>query len=124
MKLIFRFLDQQLIEPSTKQPYGAILKDLKSVKAFASGILVPKTYIWPVDKDHYLQPATTLVKDAHGLDLEVYAFKFANDFISSYNYSYVLSTCSLLIVLTSLLMVSSLTSHPQLLQPLVRTTAC
>ena len=88
MKLIFRFLDQQLIEPSTKQPYGAILKDLKSVKAFASGILVPKTYIWPVDKDHYLQPATTLVKDAHGLDLEVYAFKFANDFISSYNYSY------------------------------------
>ncbi|CAD6336153.1 unnamed protein product [Miscanthus lutarioriparius] len=88
VKLIFRFLDQQLIEPSTKQPYGAILKDLKSVKAFASGILVPKTYIWPVDKDHYLQPATTLVKDAHGLDLEVYAFKFANDFISSYNYSY------------------------------------
>ncbi|KAG0515252.1 hypothetical protein BDA96_10G262900 [Sorghum bicolor] len=70
VKLVFRFLDQQLIEPSTKQPYGTILKDLKSVKAFASGILVPKTYIWPVNKDQYLQPATTLVKDAHGLDLE------------------------------------------------------
>ena len=61
---------------------------LKSVKTFASGILAPKNYIWPVNKDQYLQPATTLVKDAHALGLEVYAFKFANDFISSYNYSY------------------------------------
>ena len=41
-----------------------------------------------MNKDQYLQPATTLVKDAHALGLEVYAFKFANDFISSYNYSY------------------------------------
>jgi glycerophosphoryl diester phosphodiesterase len=61
---------------------------LKSVKTFASGILVPKNYIWPVNKDQYLQPTTTLVKDAHALGLEVYAFKFANDSISSYNYSY------------------------------------
>ena len=88
VKLILRFLDEKLIEPSTKQTYGAILKDLKSVKTFASGILAPKNYIWPVNKDQYLQPATTLVKDAHALGLEVYAFKFANDFISSYNYSY------------------------------------
>ncbi|KAJ1260049.1 hypothetical protein BS78_10G202100 [Paspalum vaginatum] len=88
VKLVFRFLDQQLIEPSTKQPYGAILKDLKSLKDFASGILVPKAYIWPVNKDQFLQPATNLVKDAHALGLEVYAFKFANDVISSYNYSY------------------------------------
>ncbi|RLM55588.1 hypothetical protein C2845_PM10G16940 [Panicum miliaceum] len=88
VKFVLRFLDEKLIEPSTKQTYGAILKDLKSVKTFASGILVPKNYIWPVNKDQYLQPATTLVKDAHALGLEVYAFKFANDFISSYNYSY------------------------------------
>jgi glycerophosphoryl diester phosphodiesterase len=88
VKFVLRFLDEKLIEPSTKQTYGAILKDLKSVKTFASGILVPKNYIWPVNKDQYLQPATTLVKDAHALVLEVYAFKFANDFISSYNYSY------------------------------------
>ncbi|WVZ79283.1 hypothetical protein U9M48_026883, partial [Paspalum notatum var. saurae] len=88
VKLVFRFLDQQLIEPYTKQPYGAILKDLKSLKDFASGILVPKAYIWPVNKDQYLQPATNLVKDAHAIGLEVYAFKFANDIISSYNYSY------------------------------------
>ncbi|CAL5041784.1 unnamed protein product [Urochloa decumbens] len=88
VKLVLRFLDEQLIEPSTKQSYGAILKDLKSVKTFASGILVPKTYIWPVNKDHYLQPATNLVKDAHDLGLEVYAYKFANDIFSSYNYSY------------------------------------
>lgn len=88
VKLVLRFLDEQLIEPSTKQTYGAILKDLKSVKTFASGILVPKTYIWPLNKDQYLQPATNLVKDAHALGLEVYAHKFANDVISSYNYSY------------------------------------
>ncbi|XP_012701049.1 glycerophosphodiester phosphodiesterase GDPDL7 isoform X2 [Setaria italica] len=88
VKLVLQFLDEQVTEPSTKQTYGAILKDLKSIKTFASGILVPKTYIWPVNKDHYLQPATNLVKDAHALGLEVYAFKFANDDISSYNYSY------------------------------------
>nr|CAB3470950.1 unnamed protein product [Digitaria exilis] len=88
VKLVLRFLDEQLIEPSTKQTYGAILKDLKSVKIFASGILVPKTFIWPLNKDQYLQPATNLVKDAHALGLEVYAYKFANDVISSYNYSY------------------------------------
>jgi len=28
VKLILRFLDEKLIEPSTKQTYGAILKDL------------------------------------------------------------------------------------------------
>lgn len=88
VKLIFRLLDEQLVEPSTKQTYGAILKDLKSVKAFASGILVPKTFIWPVNKNQYLQPATSLVKDAHALGLEVYASGFANDVFSSYNYSY------------------------------------
>ncbi|KAF8687844.1 hypothetical protein HU200_042786 [Digitaria exilis] len=48
----------------------------------------PRLSFWPLNKDQYLQPATNLVKDAHALGLEVYAYKFANDVISSYNYSY------------------------------------
>jgi hypothetical protein len=88
-KLIFRFLPEDLIEPTTKITYGELLKDLKSIKAFASGILVPKNFIWPLNKDMYLEPATSLVKDAHTLGLEVYASGFANDdSCISHNYSY------------------------------------
>jgi len=87
-KLIFRCLNEDVIESSTKKTYGELLKDLKSVKEFAAGILVPKTYIWPLNKDQYLEPSTSLVKDAHALGLEVYASGFANDIVTSYNYSY------------------------------------
>ncbi|KAK9698015.1 hypothetical protein RND81_08G076800 [Saponaria officinalis] len=87
-KLVFRFLEPEAIEPTTNQTYGEILKNLGAVKLFASGILVPKTYIWPVNKDLYLLPPTTLVTDAHKLGLEVYASGFANDMPGSYNYSY------------------------------------
>ncbi|RLM78398.1 glycerophosphodiester phosphodiesterase GDPDL7-like [Panicum miliaceum] len=87
-KLIFRFLNEDIIESSTKKTYGELLKDLKSIKEFAAGILVPKTYIWPLNKDQYLGPSTSLVKDAHALGLEVYASGFANDIVTSYNYSY------------------------------------
>lgn len=87
-KLIFRFLAANDVEPSTNQTYGSILKDLQSIKAIASGILVPKEYIWPVSTDMYLQPATTLVNDAHKLGLVVYASGFANDMPASFNYSY------------------------------------
>ncbi|XP_020102403.1 glycerophosphodiester phosphodiesterase GDPDL7-like [Ananas comosus] len=87
-KLIFRFLDEDAVEPSANQTYSSLLKDLKMIKSFASGILVPKNYIWPVTKDQYLEPPTTLVADAHGLGLEVYAYNFANDAPASYNYSF------------------------------------
>lgn len=87
-KLVFRFLGANDVEPSTNQTYGSILKDLQLVKAFASGILVPKDYIWPVNTDKYLGAPSTLVADAHKLGLEVYASGFANDFPASYNYSY------------------------------------
>ncbi|KAL9223915.1 hypothetical protein vseg_000007 [Gypsophila vaccaria] len=87
-KLVFRFLEPDAIEPTTHQTYGEILKNLGALKQFASGILVPKTYIWPVSKDLYLLPPTTLVTDAHKLGLEVYASGFANDIFGSYNYSY------------------------------------
>ncbi|XP_074320185.1 glycerophosphodiester phosphodiesterase GDPDL3-like [Silene latifolia] len=87
-KLIFRFLDQEATEVSTNQTYGSLLKNLTFIKSFASGILVPKTYIWPVDATTYLLPHTSLVADAHKNGLEVYASDFANDNVIAYNYSY------------------------------------
>uniref|UniRef100_A0A2C9UMM8 glycerophosphodiester phosphodiesterase n=1 Tax=Manihot esculenta TaxID=3983 RepID=A0A2C9UMM8_MANES len=87
-QLIFVFRGKDEIEPSTNQTYGSILENLASVKAFASGIVVPKDYIWPVNKAKYLEDPTTLVPDAHELGLQVYATGFANDFLNVFNYSY------------------------------------
>lgn len=87
-KLIFMFLEETRVEPTTKTPYGALIKNLHMIKSIASGIVVPKEYIWPVTKDRFLQPATTLVQDAHKLGLVVYASGFANDKFLSYNYSF------------------------------------
>ncbi|XP_010253010.1 PREDICTED: glycerophosphodiester phosphodiesterase GDPDL4-like [Nelumbo nucifera] len=87
-KLIFRFLGSDEIEPSTNQTYGSLLKNLKFIKKFASGILVPKNYIWPVNTALYLQHHTSIVSDAHREGLEVFASDFANDVVFSYNYSY------------------------------------
>ncbi|XVE97491.1 hypothetical protein REPUB_Repub03eG0024300 [Reevesia pubescens] len=87
-KLIFKFLDLDVVEPTTNKKYSEILKDLSAIKSFASGILVPKGYIWPVGTNQYLGNPTTLVADAHKLGLEVYASGFANDVPGSYNYSY------------------------------------
>ncbi|CAK8538879.1 unnamed protein product [Lathyrus sativus] len=86
-KLVFRFLDKNDTDPSTNQTYGLLLKKLTFIKTFASGILVPKGYIWPVEAS-YLQPRTSLVSDAHKVGLEVYASGFSNDALLSFNYSY------------------------------------
>ncbi|GJY21964.1 glycerophosphodiester phosphodiesterase GDPDL7 [Tanacetum coccineum] len=87
-KLIFKFLTSVEVEPTYKEKYGDLVKKLAMIKTFASGILVPKDYVWPVGKDGYLQPATALVADAHKEGLAVYAAGFASDIFSSYNYSY------------------------------------
>ncbi|PRQ30283.1 putative glycerophosphodiester phosphodiesterase [Rosa chinensis] len=87
-KLVFRFLEQTEIEPSTNQTYGSLLKNLTFIKTFASGILVPKTYIWPVTNDNYLEPHTSLVLDAHEAELMVFASDLVNDVPLPYNYSY------------------------------------
>lgn len=87
-KLIFRFLGQNKVEPSTNQTYGTLLSNLTFIKTFASGILVPKSYIWPVDASLYLLPHTTLVSDAHKEGLEVFASDFANDVPFAYDFSY------------------------------------
>ncbi|CAH8261199.1 unnamed protein product, partial [Arabidopsis lyrata] len=87
-KLIFKFLKQDDIEPFTNQSYGSLAKNLSYIRTFSSGILVPKSYIWPVDSALYLQPHTSLVTDAHKEGLQVFASEFANDFVIAYNYSY------------------------------------
>ncbi|XP_058725901.1 glycerophosphodiester phosphodiesterase GDPDL7-like [Vicia villosa] len=87
-KFVFQFLNASDVEPTTNQPYDTIVKDLAAIKSYASGIMVPKEYIWPVKPDKYLGPLTTLVSDAHKQGLEVYASGFANDFFSSYDYNY------------------------------------
>uniref|UniRef100_A0A2N9FD13 glycerophosphodiester phosphodiesterase n=1 Tax=Fagus sylvatica TaxID=28930 RepID=A0A2N9FD13_FAGSY len=76
------------IEPSTNQTYGSLLKNLTFIKTFASGILIPKAYIWPVDATDYLLPHTSVVVDAHKVGLEVFASDFANDVPFSISYSY------------------------------------
>lgn len=86
-KLVFRFLGQDEMEPSTNQSYGSLLKNLTFIKTFASGILVPKYYIWP-DAKGYLQSPYNVVSDAHKQGLEVFASGFMNDYPLSYNYSY------------------------------------
>lgn len=87
-KLIFKFLDPDSAEPTTNQTYTSLLSNLTFIKTFASGILVPKTYIWPISSDNYLLDYTTVVVDAHKAGLEVYAGNLANDIVLSYNYSY------------------------------------
>ncbi|KAL7230969.1 hypothetical protein ACSBR2_009277 [Camellia fascicularis] len=87
-QFIFMFLEENAVEPTTNQTYGSLLKDLSTIKLFASGILVPKGYIWPVNAQMYLEAPTTVVADAHKAGLEVYAYNFANDQMASYNYSY------------------------------------
>jgi hypothetical protein len=68
--------------------YGALLKNLKFIRTFASGILVPKGYIWPVDSQLYLQQHTSLVADAHKQRLKVFVSDLVNDVTFSYNFSY------------------------------------
>ncbi|XP_039026949.1 glycerophosphodiester phosphodiesterase GDPDL3-like isoform X2 [Hibiscus syriacus] len=87
-KLVFRFLGQEDVEPSTNQTYDSLSKNLTFIKTFASGIIVPKSYIWPVDGSLYLQPSNTIVLDAHKEGLEVFASDFYNDIPFSFNYSY------------------------------------
>ncbi|KAG8386058.1 hypothetical protein BUALT_Bualt03G0109500 [Buddleja alternifolia] len=88
-KLVFQFLGRDDVEPSTRQIYGSLLNNLTFIKTFATGILVPKNYIWPVDSSLYLQNYTSLVLDAHKAGLEVYASSFMNDDASlPYDYSY------------------------------------
>ncbi|KAK1295924.1 putative glycerophosphoryl diester phosphodiesterase 3 [Acorus calamus] len=76
------------MEPSTNQSYASLLKNLTFIKTFASGILVPKYYIWPVSPTLYLEPRTSVVTDARKAGLEIYASEFANDAHFAYNYSY------------------------------------
>ncbi|XP_051203314.1 glycerophosphodiester phosphodiesterase GDPDL3-like [Lolium perenne] len=87
-KLVYRFPDKLTSDPSTNQTYSSMLSNLTFIKTIASGIMVPKIYIWPVSDDNYLKPPESIVQDAHKAGLEIYASDFANDRIIPYNYSY------------------------------------
>jgi len=87
-KLVYSFLDKNLLDQSINQTYGSLSRNLTFIKSVASGIMVPKDYIWPVTNDNYLLPSTSIVTDAHKAGLEIYASDFANDRIIPYNYSY------------------------------------
>ncbi|EOA12079.1 hypothetical protein CARUB_v10007932mg [Capsella rubella] len=85
---VFRFLRKEDFEQTTNQTYSSILSNLTFVKTFASGILVPKSYILPLDDKQYLLPHTSLVQDAHKAGLQVYVSGFANDVDIAHNYSF------------------------------------
>ncbi|CAA6661574.1 unnamed protein product [Spirodela intermedia] len=86
---VFRFLESGEVEPSTGVTYGSLLNNLTFISTFASGIMVPKNYIWPVNKDLELASASTsVVQDARKAGLKVFAAGFANDFEFAYDYSF------------------------------------
>ncbi|CAN6987695.1 unnamed protein product [Brassica rapa subsp. trilocularis] len=85
---VFRFLEKEQFEPTTNITYGSILSNLTFVKTFASGILVPKSYVLPLDDKQYLLPSTSLVQDAHKAGLEVFVSGFANDVDIAHDYSF------------------------------------
>lgn len=87
-KLIFMISGELEVEPTTEKKYEEYLKDMAMIKSFASGIIVPKEYIWPVNDGGYLLPASTLVQDAHKQGLLVFASGFANDIPFAHNFSY------------------------------------
>ncbi|KAL2607544.1 hypothetical protein R1flu_026117 [Riccia fluitans] len=88
--LIFKFLDEAATEPTTNQTYGTLLGNLSDIATFASGILVPKSYIWPRNAiATALEQHTSLVDDAHKANLEIYAYNFFNDeYPAPYEYSF------------------------------------
>ncbi|CAH8317786.1 unnamed protein product [Eruca vesicaria subsp. sativa] len=85
---VFRFLEKEQFELTTNRTYGSILSNLTFVKTFASGILVPKSYVLPLDDKQYLEPSTSLVQDAHKAGLEVFVSGFANDVDIAHDYSF------------------------------------
>eukprot|EP00250_Pteridium_aquilinum_P021167 c25048_g2_i1 orf=259-2700(-) len=88
--LVLKFRGVDDIEPSTNVTYGSLLKDLKTVATYASGIMVPKEYIWPVNSATlYLGAESKLIEEAHAAGLAIYASTFVNDPVTPiYNYSF------------------------------------
>ncbi|CAH8325672.1 unnamed protein product [Eruca vesicaria subsp. sativa] len=84
---VFQFLGKEDFEPTTNRTYGSILSNLTFVKTFASGVLVPKSYILPLDDKQYLLPPTSLVQDAHKAGLQVYVSGFSSDIDIPHDYS-------------------------------------
>lgn len=82
----------QLLGEGDKQPYDFVVKGdsrtyadltapeaLAKIAKYADGIGPYKHLIVPVDKDKKLQPATSLIDDAHAAGLIVHAWTFRNE---------------------------------------------
>ncbi|KAH0716809.1 hypothetical protein KY290_015777 [Solanum tuberosum] len=88
-KLMFKFpIDRSTVEPTTNKRYASLLTKLSMIKKFAAGIVVPREYIWPVNRARHLKSSTNLVAKAHKQGVQVFAYGFANDNYLPYNYSY------------------------------------
>jgi glycerophosphoryl diester phosphodiesterase len=82
----------QLLGEGDKQPYDFVVKgdsrtyahltaaeELVKIAEYADGIGPYKHLIVPIDKDKKLQPATSLIDDAHAAGLIVHAWTFRNE---------------------------------------------
>ncbi|KAH7373438.1 hypothetical protein KP509_17G055800 [Ceratopteris richardii] len=89
-KFVLKIRGLNETEASTNLTYETLLKNFSTVATYASGILVPKEYIWPVDiETGYLGIESTLIADAHAAGLAVYGYDFINDPLTpTYNYSF------------------------------------
>ena len=88
---VLKFRTKDEIEPSTNQTYRSLLNNLTTISAFASGILVPKDYIWSVNNDSgYLVSDSGLISKAHNANLAIFAYDFVNELFQPpiYNYSF------------------------------------
>ncbi|KAH7373435.1 hypothetical protein KP509_17G055600 [Ceratopteris richardii] len=89
-KLVLKIGGLDEVEVSTNSTYSNLLMNLSTIATYASGILVPKEYIWPVNNETlYLDVETNLIADAHAAGLAVYGYNFVNDASTpTYNYSF------------------------------------
>ncbi|KAH7431592.1 hypothetical protein KP509_08G056600 [Ceratopteris richardii] len=88
--LVLKVGETDKVDPSTNITYGSLLSNLSDIATYASGILVHKEYIWPVDNATlYLEAESTIIREAHKVQLAVYGYGFVNDpMIPIYNYSF------------------------------------
>lgn len=85
-KLVFNFNGDTNLEPSTNKSYVSLLRDLSAIKEFASGVIFPKEYIYNIS-DH-IDPACSVVIDAHKAGLEVYSYSHSNDIAFGYDFGW------------------------------------
>lgn len=82
----------QLLGDKKMQPYDFLIKgenrtygdftnprELTKIAEYADGVGVDKRLIVPTAEDNWLKPATTLIEDAHAVNLQIHAWTFRNE---------------------------------------------